>query len=462
VRILVAIANHGTKNQRFLDQVLRAYREMPYDVDIVVLSDTPKDLGSDVEVHVGAPTDNPWSLPFAHRPLFVDRADDYDLFIYTEDDTLIETRHVRTFLELDRLLPDDEVPGFLRYEEFPSGERSYCSVHSAYRWLPGSVAVHDGEVFASFTNEHSACYLLTRAQLQHAIASGGFLTEPHEGQYDMLVSAATDPYVRCGLRRRICLTRLDDLVLHHLPDVYLGQLGITEGEFQAQRDALLEIAAGRLSPASLLEGEWAVAGMEPDVPQYLGPSDELATLVADGAVRTVLSVGCAAGRLERESLGDDVDIVGIPLDEVIASVARRRGIETTPPALDEALEWLGDRRFDLVLVPHLLPYAAEPGSLLARLSGLLEPGGRVLVAVPNARHARARALLRRPLPAGSTGRSHETDAAVPRRWARDAGMHVVTVRGERSPRIKGWTGDRLRGLDPILGDPLWLALSRRR
>jgi SAM-dependent methyltransferase len=461
VRILVAIANHGTKNQRFLEQVLRAYREMPYDVDVVVLSDTPKELGSDVEVRVGAPTDNPWSLPFAHRPLFVERADAYDLFIYTEDDTLIEAGHVRAFLELDRLLPDDEVPGFLRYEEFPSGERSYCSVHSAYRWIPGSVAVHGGEVFASFTNEHSACYLLTREQLQRAIASGGFLTEPHEGQYDMLVSAATDPYVRCGLRRRICLTRIDELVLHHLPDVYLGQLGVTEGEFRAQLDALLGIAGGELSSTSLLDGGWVVAGLEPDVPQYLGPSDDLGALAA-GGVRTVLSVGCASGRLERESLGDDVDIVGIPLDEVMASVARLRGIETTLPVLDDALASIGTRRFDLVLVPHILPYAIEPEALLGRLGGLLEPGGRVLVAVPNARHARLRALLGRPLPAGITGRAHEADATAVQQWAQRVGLRRCAVRGARSPRIERWFGDRLRGLDTVIADPLWLGFQATR
>ncbi len=43
-----------------------------------------------------------------------------------------------------------------------------------------------GETYAQFTNAHSACYILTRDQLRRAIASGGFMTEPYAGEYDML------------------------------------------------------------------------------------------------------------------------------------------------------------------------------------------------------------------------------------------------------------------------------------
>ncbi len=81
---LVAIANHGTKNRQHLDRLLEEYRTMSYKCDIVVLSDIPKDdLGADVEVRVGRPLSHPWSLGYAHRPVFDERRDDYDLYIYT-------------------------------------------------------------------------------------------------------------------------------------------------------------------------------------------------------------------------------------------------------------------------------------------------------------------------------------------------------------------------------------------
>jgi hypothetical protein len=321
MKILAAIANHGTKNQPFLQRLLDAYRRMSHPVDVVVLSDAPKDLGPNVEVRVGAPTTNPWSLPFAHRRLFAERADAYDLFIYSEDDTLIKERHVDSFLELNELLPEDEIPGFLRFEEHETGERSYCSIHSGYRWLPASVATHNGELFASFSNEHSACYVLTREQLKRAIASGGFLLEPHEGEYDMLVSAATDPYTRCGFRRRICISRIDDVLLHHLPNVYLGRMGISEPEFRAQIDALTRIGRGDLVSAGLLDGGWASRGPLLDVPQYPGASGILAHLAGQD-VATVLTIGCTSGRLERDTFGRGVSITGIPFAEVTAAVAR--------------------------------------------------------------------------------------------------------------------------------------------
>jgi 2-polyprenyl-3-methyl-5-hydroxy-6-metoxy-1,4-benzoquinol methylase len=456
VRILVAIANHGTKNRRFLDRLLHAYREMPHDVDVVVLSDAPKALGGDVEVRVGAPTDNPWSLPFAHRKLFAERSEDYDLYIYSEDDTLIEAQHVETFVELNGLLPEDEVPGFLRFEEYPDGDRSYCSVHSAYRWLPDSVAVHGGEVFASFSNEHSACYILTRHQLHRAIASGEFLVAPHEGRYDMLVSAATDPYVRCGLRRRLCITRIDEVLLHHLPNVYLDQLGINEPEFRAQIDALVAISRGELQPVSLLDSVWRSSNGEWEVPQYPGRSAELAALV--GSADRVLSFGCTSGRLERESFGPAATIVGIPIDEVMGSVARLRGLQTTSPVLEEAFTGLEGARFDTVLVHHVLRYVAEPSRLLGDLAGYLKPEGVLVLAVPNSRKAELRRLLRQAVPGSlpPVG-GHETTTRQLRRWTEEAGLRIDVIRGTRGPRVARAIGDRARVLDRWLGDELWVA-----
>jgi SAM-dependent methyltransferase len=457
VRILVAIANHGTKNHRYLECLLTAYRSMRYEVDIVVLSDAPKELGPDVEVHVGAPTKNPWSLPFAHRKLFAERADAYDLFVYSEDDTLLEERHVDSFVELNELLPEDEIAGFLRFEEYESGERSYCSIHSGYRWLPESVAVHDGEVFASFSNEHSACYVLTRGQLKRAIASGGFLIEPHEGEYDMLVSAATDPYTRCGLRRRICISRIDDVLLHHLPNVYLGRMGISEPELRAQIDALIRIGRGDLTSAALLDGGWAIRGPTSDVPQYPGPSGILAGLAGPG-VTAVLSIGCTSGRLERETFGPEVTITGVPFDEVAASVARLRGIQTTSPVLDEALAELGDAHFDTILLHQMLQHAADPSGLLKELGRYLEPGGRALVSVPNARHARVRQAFRKPVDRGRVSEGvRGTEPRMLHRWVREAGLHVEAVTAVRSPRLAALTRDRVRALDSWIGNPLWMS-----
>jgi 2-polyprenyl-3-methyl-5-hydroxy-6-metoxy-1,4-benzoquinol methylase len=448
MRMLVAIANHGTKNQPYLARLLAAYRSMRHEVDIVVLSDTPKDLGPDIEIHVGAPTENPWSLPFAHRRLFADRADAYDLFVYSEDDTLIEQQHVDAFVELNGLLLEDEVPGFLRFEEHESGQRSYCSIHSSYRWLPETVANQNGEVFASFSNEHSACYILTRDHLKRAIASGGFLVEPHEGEYDMLVSAATDPYTRCGLRRRICVSRIDDVLLHHLPNVYLGKLGVSETEFRAQLRGLMGIACGELTPGSLLRPDSNLPTIAWNIPQYPKGSPELRSLV-EGRGHRVLSIGCASGRLEQELFGSGSDVSVIPLDSVCAEVAMTRSFRAGSPDLQLGLASLAaEEPFDVILLHHVLEHVRDPGVWLRSAADVLAPDGILVVTTFNARAANLRRLLRRPSP------------PVPRRARFDQdGVHHVTA-----PRVRGWGADagveaaemrmeafgRIRALGPML------------
>lgn len=98
MKIMVAIANYGTKNAKYAARLIREYQAMPFDVDIFVLSEAPKDYGKEVNVLVGLPSPDPWSLPFAHKRLFADHAEDYDLFIYTEDDTLIREENLRAYL----------------------------------------------------------------------------------------------------------------------------------------------------------------------------------------------------------------------------------------------------------------------------------------------------------------------------------------------------------------------------
>src|SRR5258707_914964 len=79
-----------------------------------------------------------------------------------------------------------------------------------------------GYRFATFSNAHSGCYVLTRSHLRRVIRSGGYLVPPHDGFCDMRASAATDPYTRCGLTRRLCVSHLDRFLIHHLPNNYIG------------------------------------------------------------------------------------------------------------------------------------------------------------------------------------------------------------------------------------------------
>ena len=72
--LLVGIASYGEKNLHYLRKIIGIYQDLPYDVDIVVFSEAPKELDSRVKVVVGLPSRNSWSLPFAHKRYFAENA----------------------------------------------------------------------------------------------------------------------------------------------------------------------------------------------------------------------------------------------------------------------------------------------------------------------------------------------------------------------------------------------------
>ena len=100
IRVLVAIASFGTKNLPYLKQVIRQYQGMALDIDIVLNTEAYKAVDPAVEVIVGLPDKNPRSLVFAHREIFASRVDEYDAFIYTEDDIGVQEQHLRAFFAL--------------------------------------------------------------------------------------------------------------------------------------------------------------------------------------------------------------------------------------------------------------------------------------------------------------------------------------------------------------------------
>lgn len=381
MRILVAIASYGIQNVRFLHRLLTEYRSMPYEVDIVVLSDAPKDLGPNVEVKVGLPTSDPWSLPFGHKRIFADRLNDYDLFIYSEDDTLITEKNIRAYLHMCSVLPEDEVAGFLRFEEGNGGPANYCDVHGWYHWDPRSVRSRSGYVFAFFTNEHAACYLLTRKQLQRAIASGGFLREPSQGKYDLACTAATDPYTQC-FKKMICISHLDDFLIHHLPNKYVGVLGIREPEFRKQVDALLDIGKGTRPNCQLLETETRLPSSKWSKSYYEPCRPEIRDLLP-ASVKSVLSVGCGWGAAESCLVENGMQVTGIPLDAVISACAEARGLEVAWGDLKTIQEKLNEQRFDCLVFSNVLHLVEDPAAFLSSFASYLVPGGKVISITPN-------------------------------------------------------------------------------
>jgi SAM-dependent methyltransferase len=339
-------------------------------------------------------------------------------------------------LRVTEFLHDDEIAGFMQSEQGPDG-RLFCpEAHGVYHWVPGSPRRRGPYVFAIYSNHHAACYMLSRRQLKRAIESGGFDVGPHEERYDLLVSAATDPYVQCGLTKLICISHVDDFIVSHLPNRYLDY-GMEYSELRLQINEMLTGDHNGTSHAELMQTETRLPKMPFSKNYYEPVRNEFLQLMPKTA-RNVLSIGCGSGKTEQRVMETGRAVFGIPLDRVIGAVARSKGVRVSEPNLETALREMGDQRFDCVLCDWILHLWPEPSSLLKWISDRMSSDGVLLAVVPNLNHFR-------PLWRRWRGRSGYQDLGDYDR----AGLHKATRRQLRAwLKNAGFKVDRMTTIVP--------------
>jgi SAM-dependent methyltransferase len=465
MKLLVAIASYGVGNDKYLARLVQEYQSMSFAADVVVCSNVEKPVPAGVELIVGLPTRDPWSLPFAHKKILAERSGDYDLFIYSEDDMLLTERNLRAFLWASSILKDNELAGVFQFECDADGQRSFPAMHANFHWDPQSVEIRGSETFAYFTCEHSACYVLTRAQLQRAIASGGFLVPPYSGKYDLACTAATDPYTRCGFRKLICISKMEDFLVHHLPNKYVGtRFGTGEEQLRRELDVLLALGETRERPEPLFPTQTRF----PDCAfskDYREPAHLKALSLIPGNVRTVLSYGCGTGDTEARLADRGVRVTAVPLDRVIPGRELEEKCELLWGDLPGLREQLEGRSFDCLLLLNALRFVEDPAAVLATLARALSGPSQVVIVEPNM----ALWFLRARIRGGGNLRSfrdyrqsgvHRTSHGVLRCWCRQAGIavnEIIDVVPERRQRASTLG---LRFLDPWLGSEMIMAGER--
>jgi 2-polyprenyl-3-methyl-5-hydroxy-6-metoxy-1,4-benzoquinol methylase len=471
LKVLVVIPTWGTKNDRYLFRLIEEYRSMPFEVHIVVLSNIAREIAEGVEVVVVRPKNRllreftallryPWLLrddyrtwkrhlefPFAHKQILAERQNEYDLFIYSEDDMLITENNIRAFLKASAVLSQDEIPGFLRFEQSPDHGRNYPEFHGIFHWEPQSVRRRGDYTLAFFTCEHAACYLLTQQQLQNAIESGGFLVPAHSEKYDLLCTAATDPYTQCGFQKVICISHMEDFLVHHLPNKYVGtSFGVNDAEMQRQVESLLEIERNGHTAPSLFATETKFRGCRYSKNYYEPVMSQIVSQIP-ASVRTVLSIGCEWGATEALLAERGLSVVAVPLDPVIAGRAKAKGVEIVNADL-AALKDLKGRRFDCLLLLNVLHLVPDPVALLSSLRTVLSPGAATIIMAPNFLHFPVlwRKILgdERFKDVGSYSKTgvQFTSHKTVRAWLQSAGMKldgVINVLPKRARWIRPFT-----------------------
>jgi SAM-dependent methyltransferase len=463
--VLVAIASYGRKQDHFLAQVISEFRRLAFPCRVVVLSEAPK-LVDGAEVVAGLPSSNPYSLPFAHRKLFAENVDKYDLFIYTEDDTLLTAVQLDAFLELHRHLKEDEILGFIRSETTPSGERYITSANHSFRWLPETAETRGGELFAQFSNQHSGCFIATQAQLRRALSSGGFLVEPHDERYGMLESAASDIYTQCGLRRLICVSRIHELIVPHLPNKYFKEMGIPLEELERQLRALSDVQKSGGWRGVLHQPQSHARGFRWSRNLYAKPDETLLNEVPPGT-RQLLSIGAAAGEIEDTLRLRGIDVHAVAMDAVFAGALRAKGIKAVEGTLTESLRNLSGHMFDAILMADFLHLVEEPVEWMRSVRPFLSPGGCLVVRVDNTGElsswvkdiwaGRGRSLF----PNFTRTGVQPVSAGRLRRWCAESGFSVANI----VPSMPAERRQKLGKLPSSLIEPLFASafiLTARR
>ena len=221
--ILAVLVNYGEEQLQHLQQVVSELKSFKkYDVTIVVNSNIKLDiLGID---HVNViKLDNYQLLPLTCKQVIWDHKDDFDIFLFGENDHLFEEHHIDKYLEYTSILPENRIAGLIQYEENETG-KYYPAYHAHYDWDYNSVEEYDGKKFAHFTNIHQATFIITKKQLYKIGEMYDFTQFFGPSHYSVKCKINTDIYQFCGMKKMICISDFEDNLIHHLPNRYINHI----------------------------------------------------------------------------------------------------------------------------------------------------------------------------------------------------------------------------------------------
>lgn len=230
MRILVSIATYGSKNREYLQKVINEYRAFKkYKVDITIHGTDPLDR-SDVDF---IQYDNPKNTVFLHRAEFINKQDDYDYYIFTEDDMLITEATIDTYLKHDTTLPEDYCMGFLRFERVSEPTRYLIDLWlniDNYTYIKDTNLVMNRTSYFRVTNPHQACYMLSRKKLKYVIANSTYLISGDGLGLETASSGIfTDWYLGTGVINKVLpieKVELENCLIEHLPGNHCNGSGV--------------------------------------------------------------------------------------------------------------------------------------------------------------------------------------------------------------------------------------------
>ena len=171
-------------------------------------------------------------LAAVHRDLVVQELDDYDYFMYLEDDLALKVHH---FLYLkhwtDRLLPHRMLPGLLRYEVSPivspalSNESGRNAIIMDEHPYPATVFQHDGVHLLQSDNPYMAMWFLPREVLRPLTSRPDWHTHVWSKPHQSLRIESATLWLKPFFRIVTPVRHLEQALIHHVSTHYSGEFG---------------------------------------------------------------------------------------------------------------------------------------------------------------------------------------------------------------------------------------------
>ena len=222
MKVLAVLVNYGREQLEYLQQVVTELKSFnKYEVTVVVHSNIALDEIVGIDHTIVIKLDNYQLLPMTCRQMIDQNAENFDLFIWSENDHLWKEHHVDKFIEYTKILPENRIAGLIQYEEDNTG-RYYPAYHAHYDWDYNSVEEFKGKKFAHFTNVHQASFILTKEQLAKIRAEKDFTQFFSNDHYSVKCKTNTDIFQYAGMKKVICISDFEDNLIHHLPNIYIN------------------------------------------------------------------------------------------------------------------------------------------------------------------------------------------------------------------------------------------------
>ena len=227
MKILVSIPDYRGNQMQFLNKVVDEYRSYKkYDVTINVHTtvDIPRN-----DVNIIKHDKSVGRLAYMHRPEFIKARNDYDLYIFTENDILLKEETVDLYLKYDALLPENHCLGFMRYEQRPIDDPADKNLYLIDLWP------HTGHILAKRTiandkpyfilrNPFQSFFILTKKQLNYVIDHCQF----HRTDWKGIETSSAGVYQNWehadGVIYKLWTCDVEDLkkcAVHHISNVHI-------------------------------------------------------------------------------------------------------------------------------------------------------------------------------------------------------------------------------------------------